>query len=77
MGLLFAIIGYVLDYKNDKENFFKEFAVGAAYFIGNLILAFLLIIFFKIHFLYCIFGFAIEILLLFSLKAYLQNKDTQ
>jgi len=75
MGLLFAIIGYVLDYKNDKENFFKELAIGLAYFIGNLILAVILITFFEIHFLYCIFGFAIEILFLFSLKAYLQHKD--
>lgn len=77
MGLLFVLTGYVLDYKNDKESFFKEFAVGLAYFIGNLILAFVLTYFFGIHVLYCIFGFAIEILLLFSLKAYLQNKDAQ
>ncbi|MFC4635047.1 hypothetical protein ACFO3O_14090 [Dokdonia ponticola] len=42
MGLIFAIIGYVFGYKNDKENFFREFAIGAAYFIGNLILAIVL-----------------------------------
>lgn len=74
MGLLFVLIGYILDFKNDKENFLKEFAVGCAYFGGNFILALILKFLFGIPFLYCIFGFAIEIVLLFSIKAYVQSK---
>ncbi|MFT5891353.1 MAG: hypothetical protein ACI9Y7_001454 [Dokdonia sp.] len=75
MGLIAVLIGYILDYKEDKNNFLKEFAVGFAFFAGNFILALVLQFVFGIPFLYCIFGFAIEILLLFSIKAYVQNKD--
>jgi hypothetical protein len=75
MGLIFVLIGYILDYKQDKNNFLKEFAIGFAYCAGNLILALILWLAFEIPILYCIFGFAIEILLLFSIKAYVQNKD--
>lgn len=75
MGLIFVLIGYILDYKQDKNNFLKEFAIGFAYCAGNLILALILRFVFGIPILYCIFGFAIEILLLFSIKAYVQNKD--
>ena len=75
MGLLFVLIGYILDFKNDKENFIKELAVGVAYFVGNFILALILHYIFGIHYLLCIFAFAIEIVLLFSMKAYIQSKE--
>ncbi|WP_299674125.1 hypothetical protein [uncultured Dokdonia sp.] len=75
MGLLFVLIGYILDFKKDKSNFIKEMAVGLAYFIGNLILALILHFVFGFHFILCIFVFAIEIVLLFSIKAYIQTKQ--
>ncbi|WP_299766703.1 hypothetical protein [uncultured Dokdonia sp.] len=75
MGLLFVIIGYIFDYKNDKDNFIKELAVGFDYFVGNFILALILYYIFGIHYLLCIFAFAIEIVLLFSAKAYIQTKE--
>lgn len=75
MGLIAVLTGYILDYKKDKNNFLKEFAVGFAYFGGNFMLALILKYIFGIPFIYCIFGFAIEILLLFSIKAYMQNKE--
>ena len=75
MGILFVIIGYFFDYKSDKENFFKDLAIGLGYFIGNFILAMILNLVFRISILYCIFGFGIEIILLFALKAYIQNKN--
>ncbi|MEP0262468.1 hypothetical protein [Dokdonia sp.] len=74
MGIIFVIIGYFFDYKSDKENFFKDLAIGLGYFIGNFILAMILNQVFHISLLYCIFGFGIEIILLFALKAYVQNK---
>lgn len=75
MGLLFVIIGYILDYKKDKDNFIKEMAIGLAYFVGNFILALILHYIFGIHYILCIFAFAIEIVLLFSAKAYIQTKE--
>lgn len=75
MGLLFVIIGYIFDYKSDKENFIKDFAIGLAYFVGNFILAIVLNQVLNISILYCIFGFGIEIILIFVFKAYIQNKD--
>lgn len=69
-----VIIGYVLDYRYDHSSFLKDFAIGLTYFLTNFILFIILNVFLGVHVLYCIFGFAIEIILLFSLKAYLQNK---
>lgn len=75
MGLLFVIIGYIFDYKSDKENFFRDFAIGLTYFAGNFILAIVLNLVLNVPILYCIFGFGIEIILLFVFKVYIQNKN--
>tara|TARA_R110001632_G_scaffold101498_1_gene209180 strand:+ start:1015 stop:1242 length:228 start_codon:yes stop_codon:yes gene_type:complete len=74
MGLIMVIIGYFLDYRHDDSSFLKDFAIGLMYFLTNFTLFFILNQFLSVHLLYCIFGFGIEILLLFSLKAFLQNK---
>lgn len=69
-----VIIGYVLDYRHDGSSILKDFAIGLTYFLTNFTLFLILNELLGVHVLYCIFGFAIEIVLLFSLKAFLQNK---
>tara|TARA_R110002051_G_scaffold170475_1_gene241096 strand:- start:2825 stop:3058 length:234 start_codon:yes stop_codon:yes gene_type:complete len=74
MGLIMVIIGYFLDYRYDSSSFLKDFAIGLIYFLSNFTLFLILNQVLGVHVLNCIFGFGIEIVLLFSLKAYLQNK---
>lgn len=75
MGLLLILVGYFFDFRNDKKNFFNDLKAGAIYFLINIIFFLFLYKVIKIGLLYCIFGFAIEIVVLFSFKAYLQHKE--
>jgi hypothetical protein len=69
-----VIIGYILDYRYDGRSFLKDFAIGLIFFLTHFTLFLILNQVLGVHVFYCIFGFGIEIVLLFSLKAYLQNK---
>lgn len=74
MGLLFILIGYFLDFKNDKNTFFKDISIGITYFFINALFFGVLHLFFGLGLLFCIFGFGIEIILVFALKAYIQSR---
>lgn len=74
MGLLIILIGYFFDFKNDKKNFFKDIRTGAIFFIVNILFFTFIHQFLNIGLLYCIFSFGAEIIIVFSLKAYIESR---
>ena len=75
MSLILILLAYYFDYKSEKETFKKDLLGGLYVFLAFLIYSLTLKFIFGIHILYIIFSIGIEILLLFSFKAFLNKKN--
>lgn len=75
MAILIILIGYYLDYKTDPKTFLSDLKKGLLFLVififYNLTLKFV----FDLNWLYIIFMIGIEIIVLFSIKALIQNNN--
>ena len=75
LAILLILIGYFFDYKSNKSSFLKDLSNGILLCIGFLVSAIIFISVFDLHLIYGIFFVGIEMIIVFALKAYIQNKD--
>ena len=75
MALLLILIGYYFDYKANSKTFVSDFKKGLLFSITFIFTSLILRFSFNINWIYIIFMIGIEIILIFSIKAFIQNKD--
>ena len=75
MSLIAILIAYFFDYKSSKASFGKDLVSGLLLCLGFLISAIVFISIFKLHLIYGILFLGVEIILVFTLKAFIQNKS--
>ncbi|MEM9681049.1 MAG: hypothetical protein AAF901_12075 [Bacteroidota bacterium] len=74
MVILFLLIAYYLDYKYNKTTFFKALTNGMLVFIMLAVSGLLVVQLFDLHILFGVFCIGIEIILLFSIKAFIESR---
>jgi len=74
MSLIVILIAYFFDYKSNKTAFLKDLFSGVFLCLGLLLSAFGFAALFGLNIVYGIFCLAIEIILVFALKAFIQSK---
>ncbi len=74
MSLIIINIAYFLDYKSNKTSFIKDLTSGIVLCIGFLISTLAFVTIFDLNLIYGIFYLGIEIILVFTLKAFIQNR---
>lgn len=75
MALIIILIAFYFDFKSEKLTFINDLKGGVFIILLLIISAILQLYVFNIHFLYMIFSTGIEILLIFSIKAFLNNQS--
>ncbi|WP_179021547.1 hypothetical protein [Winogradskyella forsetii] len=74
MSLIVILIAYFFDYKSNKTAFLKDLFSGVILCLGFLLSAIGFAAIFGLNIVYAIFYLAIEIILVFALKAFIQTK---
>lgn len=75
MSLIVIIIAYFFDYKSNKSSFTRDFSQGVILCLGFLISAITFITIFNLHLIYGIMIVGIEIILVFTFKAFIQSRN--
>jgi len=74
LSILLILLAYFFDYKSDKASFKKDLTSGIVLSVGFLISAMAFVSVFDLNLIYGIFYMGVEIILVFALKAFIQNK---
>ncbi len=74
MSIILILIGYFLDYKANQSQFKSDLKIGLTFFATFIFYHLIFKLLLKVHWLYIIFAIGIEIILIFSIKAFIDSK---